>query len=232
MVEYTGATYALVSRYRDENGDLQVRCTYGPFNTKEEAEAENIRMDFVDPDQNLIIRNWSARDIEREEADAAFLERITQIGSRVKMGMKCFLKIGRDEENPTNGRFYFQIKCWRIDVITQVWDWGYGGKAYLGRHMTDSELFQIIFGLYKGYWEHEARENFEIDGLRPFGPHISTEALLTVAKKVDVRSARHIEDQVLSPEFVSEILDRAEIEAIENSLDEYQRAVIEDALDH
>ena len=130
----------------------------------------------------------------QKEIAEIFLDRLIDLVSRVKLGMKCHIKIGRDEEIP-NGRFYFQIQCKRIDVITKIEDWGYGGKAYLSPHMTDSELFQIMFGLYKGYWEHEARENFEIDGVRPFGPHISTEALISVARKVDIRSAKHVEDR-------------------------------------
>ncbi len=125
--------------------------------------------------------------------DAEFLERLMELASRVEFGMKCKIKIGRDNEIP-NGRYYFQIACWRMDVITKKDGWGFGGKAYLSRHMTDSELFQIMFGLYKGYWEHEARENFTIDGVRPFGPHISTEALISVSRQVDVRSAKHVED--------------------------------------
>ena len=128
-----------------------------------------------------------------EPKDEDFLERIQALAARVKLGMNCKVIVGRDEEIP-NGRYYLQIECIRMDVITKKMGPGYGGKAYLSPHMTDSELFQIMFGLYKGYWEHEARENFEIDGLRPFGPHISTEALLTVARKVDVRSAKHVED--------------------------------------
>lgn len=126
--------------------------------------------------------------------DHELLERFMELASRVEFGMQCKIKIGRDHEIP-NGRYYFQIACWRLDVITKKYGWGYGGKAYLSRRMTDSELFQIMFGLYKGYWEHEARENFTIDGVRPFGPHISTEALISVARKVDVRSAQHVEDR-------------------------------------
>ena len=145
------------------------------------------------------MNNKSMLDIDRAshtftKGDDEFLMRLMELASRVKLGMKCKIKIGRDHEIP-NGRFYFQIACWRMDVITKVEGWGYGGKAYLSTHMTDSELFQIMFGLYKGYWEHEARENFEIDGVRPFGPHISTEALISVSRKVDIRSAKHVEDQ-------------------------------------
>lgn len=90
--------------------------------------------------------------------------------------------------------YYYQIRCWRQDVITGKWDFGYGGKAYLSPHSADGELVQIIFGLYKGYWEHEARESFKWGGRRVFGPHIATEALWEVAQRVDVRSAKHVED--------------------------------------
>jgi hypothetical protein len=136
--------------------------------------------------------------MEERKRTQSFLDRLNQLVSRVKLGMSCFVVIGQDEEIP-NGRYYFQIKCWRMDVITKEMGWGFGGKAYLSPHMTDSELFQVIIGLYKGYWEHEARENFEIDGLRPYGPHISTDALLSVARKVDVRSAKHVEDRKTRP---------------------------------
>lgn len=124
-----------------------------------------------------------------------FEARLLRLTSRISLGMQCRLKIGVDDTVPIKyARYYLQIECWRMDVITKEMGFGYGGKGWLSPHMTDSEIFQIAFGLFKGYWEHEARENFEIDGLRPFGPHIATEALLTVAKKVDVRSVKHVED--------------------------------------
>src|SRR6187551_2912274 len=108
--------------------------------------------------------------------------------------MKCSVSIGRDQEIP-DGRFYFQIMCWRLDVITGEMGWGYGGKAYLSPHATDSELVQTVFGLYRAYWEHEARETFVWRERRVFGPHIATEALWDVAQRVDVRSAKHVEDR-------------------------------------
>jgi hypothetical protein len=141
--------------------------------------------------------NWPLTEEVIEESsideDIVFVNRIARLVDRVKLGMNCEITFSQDQEIP-NGRWYFQVKCYRKDVITGEMGYGYGGKAYLSTHMTDSELFQVMFGLFKGYWEHEARENFEIDGLRPFGPHISTEALLSVARKVDVRSAKHVED--------------------------------------
>lgn len=132
--------------------------------------------------------------------DETFYERLNRLRDRVRLGMRCRLLIGKDDaffdaEGNPDGRWYFQIECDRIDAITGKEGTGRGGKAYLSPHATDSELFQTMFGLYKSYWEHEARETFTLDGLRPFGPHISTEALLTVSRRVDVRSAQHVEDR-------------------------------------
>jgi hypothetical protein len=123
-----------------------------------------------------------------------FPQRLAEIVREIELGMACEVIYDQDKEIE-NGRFYFQIMCYRRDTITGDMGWGYGGKAYLSPHATDSELIQTIFGLYKAYWEHEARETFIWRGRRPFGPHIATEALWEVAKRVDVRSARHVEDR-------------------------------------
>lgn len=118
--------------------------------------------------------------------------RLTRIADEITLGMDCDVRI---EYDPTRGDWFVQIRCWRKDVITGEYGYGYGGKAWPSPHATDSEIIQMIFGLYKGYWEHEARETFEWRGRRPFGPHISTEALWSVARQVDVRSARHVEER-------------------------------------
>lgn len=210
MTDFKDAGYIILARYRNEKGELENRTAYGPYSSRDEAENDNnglSNLSFPTPEYNEVLRLWTAQDESMNQSmldvnnpihtptaeDADFLERLMELASRAKFGMKCKLKIGRDHEVP-NGRFYFQIACWRMDVITKKDGWGYGGKAYLSHHMTDSELFQIMFGLYKGYWEHEARENFYVDDVRPFGPHISTEALISVARKVDIRSAKHVED--------------------------------------
>lgn len=126
--------------------------------------------------------------------DREFLGRLGDILDDITLPENFSVVIGRDGENDP-GRFYFQIKCWRMDVITKEMGHGYGGKAYLSPHATKSELVQTIFGLYKGYLEHEARETFEYRGRRVFGPHMDVDAVWDVARKVDVRSAQHVEDQ-------------------------------------
>lgn len=117
--------------------------------------------------------------------------RLQNIVGEIRLGMDCEVRLGF---SPEREEWFVQIKCWRRDVITGEMGWGYGGKAWPSVHASDSEIIQMIFGLYKSYWEHEARETFEWRGRRPFGPHISTEALWEVARRVDVRAAKHIED--------------------------------------
>lgn len=124
----------------------------------------------------------------------SFIDRLESIAEDVTLAENFDILIRRDFDHD-RGRFYFQIRCWRKDVITGEMGYGFGGKAYLSSHATDSELVQTIFGLYKGYFEHEARESFEWRGRRVFGPHISTEALWDVARRVDVRSAKHEGDK-------------------------------------
>ena len=127
-----------------------------------------------------------------EVTTAEFFDaRLASIVADIELGMECEVRLGVSEE----GRRFVQIKCWRRDVITDEYDWGYGGKAYPSEYASDSEIVQMIFGLYKGYWEHEARETFVWRDRRVFGPHISTEALWSVARKVDVRSQKHVEDR-------------------------------------
>ncbi len=118
-----------------------------------------------------------------------FFERLISIKDEIELGMDCSLIVERDNIIP-NGRYFFQIECWRKDTFTGELGIGYGGKAYLSEHATDSELIQTAFGLYKSFWEHEARETFKWRGKRVFGPHISTEALWEVAQRTDTRKEK------------------------------------------
>ena len=125
--------------------------------------------------------------------DLDFVDRINRIAQEVSLPANFRIIIDRDKEVPF-GRFYYQIECYRQDVITKQMGLGYGGKAYLSKHASDNELVQTIFGLYKSYYEHEARESFEWNDRRVFGPHIATQALWDVAKRIDVRNAKHTDD--------------------------------------
>ena len=138
---------------------------------------------------------------ERLEWNAmSHFEKVHTVANEVQLGMNCQVIIGQDRiqidaQTSAPGRYYYQIECWRKDVITGHMGYGRGGKAYLSEHMTRNELVQCIFGLYQSYWIHEARENFQWRGRRVFGPHIDTEALWDAATHIDARSQKHVEDK-------------------------------------
>jgi hypothetical protein len=60
-------------------------------------------------------------------------------------------------------------------------------KWYVSRHTTDSELTQTLLKCVLTSEEHEAREQFLVDGVAAFGPHIATRELVKVARTLDAR---------------------------------------------
>ena len=80
---------------------------------------------------------------------------------------------------------WLQPRFWRIDVVTGMYGWGYGGKGRVTETCTTSQLVQMVFGLFKALEEHEAREHFMYLGERVFGPHIDINALVEVASDTD-----------------------------------------------
>jgi hypothetical protein len=97
------------------------------------------------------------------------------------------------------GRLYLQIACMRPDTFTGQMGEGRGGKAYLTPHAADSELVGCVFGLYKSYVEHEARETFLYRGRRVFGPHIDVNALWEVARRIDARQHLDLNPALTQP---------------------------------
>ncbi len=191
--------YIILARYKDEYGNMVNRLTYGPYPSKAAAEKANTEdLNFPTPEHNQIIRLWGAFE-EPHESEVEFVTRVRGLIDRITLPENFTIILERDKEIK-NGRYYVQIQCFRMDVITKKMGFGVGGKAYLGRYQTDNEIVQTVFGLYKGYAEHEARESFELDGKRIYGPHISIEALLTVAHQVDVRNTKHVKDAQMLPD--------------------------------
>lgn len=142
--------------------------------------------------ESLIEELLAAMEYEYETS-ADMVQRYYTIASEVDLAENFKVIVAQDKEKPF-GRWYYQISFFRKDVITGEDGFGYGGKAYLSPHASDNELVQTIFGLYKGVWEHEARESFQWNDRRVFGPHIATQALWEVAKRIDVRNAKHTDD--------------------------------------
>lgn len=83
--------------------------------------------------------------------------------------------------------------AWRVggtgDLWLQVQHAGMGGRKWrLSEHMTRSEVVQTAFMALLAWEEHEAREAFRYIGARVFGPHISIEALINAADRIEVRT--------------------------------------------
>lgn len=52
----------------------------------------------------------------------------------------------------------------------------------LSPHMTDGEIVQTAFKAYLTFLEHEAREQFKVDGVSVFDPHYDLDALIALRK--------------------------------------------------
>lgn len=86
-------------------------------------------------------------------------------------------------------RYYLQIRFNAPDPEsgeTTLWN---GRKWFLSEWMTDSEFVRTCFMATMAAVEHETRENFMYRGEPIFGPHISVEALVGVARLLDKRTA-------------------------------------------
>lgn len=86
------------------------------------------------------------------------------------------------------GSIWVQVGTERPDTYTGEIAVGKGGKAYLSPHATDDETVKKVFSLCMSYVEHETREGFKYKGRRIFNPHITLEALYSIALKSNYRS--------------------------------------------
>jgi hypothetical protein len=120
-------------------------------------------------------------------ADTDFDTRVKILVDEIDYKQGYRLLCERDKKDPA-GRLYLQVECDRPDVYTGLAGVGHGGKAYLSEHMTDGEIVRRAFSLFMAYEEHECREWFQWRSRAVFGPHISTEALWSVADQMDYRS--------------------------------------------
>lgn len=80
--------------------------------------------------------------------------------------------------------FYLQHEQMRPDATRPA---GYeiqrGRKWLLSRHMTDGEVLQTALMAVLAFEEHEAREAFQLDGVRIFSPHKSVAALMAAEEE-------------------------------------------------
>jgi len=85
------------------------------------------------------------------------------------------------------GNLWVQVGTERPDTYTKEIGIGKGGKEYVSSYATHDEVIKKIFGLVMKYVEHEAREGFKWRGRRVFNPHVTIEALHSIALKSNWR---------------------------------------------
>lgn len=93
------------------------------------------------------------------------------------------------EEQSHNG-YLIQIQYEDKDVDTGKVELQKGRKWYISAHAVDSEIVRTAFLACLQSMEHIARENFEFDGVRIFGPHFDVDALVKIAQRDDVYERR------------------------------------------
>lgn len=98
-------------------------------------------------------------------------------------GTKFGIFMGNDE-----GKLWVQVGTNRPDTYTGEMAIGKGGKAKVSEFATHDEVVKKIFGLCLAYTEHETREGFKWRGRRVFNPHVTIEALHSVALKSNCRN--------------------------------------------
>lgn len=76
------------------------------------------------------------------------------------------------------GRLYLQVQFQAPCAVTGRNEVQSGRKWLLSRHMTEGEVLQTALKAVITAEEHEARENFKVDGEAVFGPHLDVDALL------------------------------------------------------
>lgn len=84
----------------------------------------------------------------------------------------------------TGDHWYLQASMERTCVTTGKTGVGRGGKYYVSSFSTEAELVQKCLAACLAYAEHEVREHFHYRGKRPFNPHISLEALMSVCENL------------------------------------------------
>lgn len=111
------------------------------------------------------------------------LNRVKQITQRITMsclGVEHTLRVEHDNEFK-NGRVFLQVvykaPCTKDGTLSE-WK---GRKWYLSQHMTDDEIVKTAYVAFESCVKHEIMENFKVDGVILFNPHISFEELLKVS---------------------------------------------------
>lgn len=199
--DLTGIIERTLERIRqlDPNHPLLGKLDADAYTKNEGTNMTDDRQDIHTRDDVVSMKVYGLAAFNDRASDPrqALVDKLWRILGAIELAENFSLRIGVDEKVPAPyGAIFIQVRCWRRDVITGKWGFGWGGKATVSPFQTESEIVGMAFGLYKSYFEHEARETFKFEDRRIFGPHIDIRALHSVARKVDVRSAQHTTDKL------------------------------------
>lgn len=117
-------------------------------------------------------------------------ERVLKLVNRISLSLfgKDFLILVEHDKEFENGRIYIQMSYDAPDTITGLTESWKGRKWYLTKYMTDDEIIKTAYTAFEACVKHEIMENFKVDGIILFNPHINFEELLKISHK-EVRRA-------------------------------------------
>lgn len=129
---------------------------------------------------------WGAANLELV-AEPTHLERVRALVARITPPARRRFRVEANE----HGAVFLQTEGKVRDLTDPLnpgpKSWQRGGKRYVSEHAVDSEVVQCALRALLDFDEHETREAFLFDGVRLFGPHITLDALKSVADTTETR---------------------------------------------
>jgi hypothetical protein len=109
-------------------------------------------------------------------------QRIREVVDNVKF-MNWNLFVGNDGD-----RLYLQVKFDAECVVTGDIQRQHCRKYFLSKHMCETEIVRTAHQAVHTAMEHEVNEHFLYKGVRVYNPHVSIDALMSIADKEQLRT--------------------------------------------
>lgn len=116
------------------------------------------------------------------------IDKVKQLINRISLscfGTQFNIRVEYDNEFRVNdiGRVFLQITYEAPCIKTgELKEW-HGRKWYLSQYMTDDEIVKTAYVAFESCVKHENMENFKVDGVTLFNPHVNFEELLKVSDR-------------------------------------------------
>ena len=118
-------------------------------------------------------------------------ERVQKIIDRISINLfgQVFKVVALQDQIFPNNRIFLQVSYSAPDSFTGKEDTWRGRKWYLSEYMTDDEIIKTAYAAFEACIKHEVMENFKVDNITLFNPHINFEELLKISHKQVKRNA-------------------------------------------